>query len=145
MSTTQETNIREIDIRDEEQWKYLLLQLSPNKVPKLRLDWLRTDHNFFGIVIDVDGIAIGFGSISFFQSSLKGKAGVIEDIIVDKNYQGMGYGRKILRRLIEEAKKRMADLIVLTSNPSREIARGLYESEGFSIYSTGFFTLQLNK
>jgi phosphinothricin acetyltransferase len=136
--------VREIDFSDEEDWRYLLEELSPNNIPKKRLDELLVNQNFFGAVVDVDGFTIGFGSISFFCSSLKGLTGIIEDIIIIKKFQGCGYGRKIIQFLLSEARNRHADQIILTSNPKREAARRLYESEGFQEYSTGVFVLKLD-
>lgn len=135
--------LRELELRDEKSWRRLLHQLKPERDPKVNIEDLISDPNFFGVVAQHRNQVIGFGSISFFQSSLKGVAGAIEDVIVDEVFQGHKVGSKILDALISEAEKRNANCMVLTSSAARVGAVALYESRGFVLYETGFFTKNL--
>jgi len=71
------------------------------------------------------------------------KTGIIEDVVVDKNYRGKGIGRKLTEMLIKEAKKRKADCVELTSNPKRAEANAMYESMGFEKRETNCYRLNL--
>lgn len=135
--------LRMLELGDEKVWKELLRQLNSEKKPKAKIANLISDPNFFGIMAQYRQEVIGFGSISFFQSSFKGIAGVVEDVIVDEEFQDHKVGSKILDALILEAKRRNTDCIVLTSRPDKVRARRLYESRGFVLSDTGFFTKNL--
>ena len=80
---------------------------------------------------------LGMGSI-FFQKNLGRWIAEIHDIIVDKSQRGQGLGEKIVRRLIEEAKKFASSKgkhikLYLTSRPSRAAANQLYLKLGFRV------------
>lgn len=74
---------------------------------------------------------------------LTGYTGSIEDVVTAKAWQGRGLARTVLTRLHLVA---MADGMVkidLTSNPTRERARRLYESLGYELRDTGVFRFTL--
>ena len=52
---------------------------------------------------------IGMGSIHFVETFVS-KKGFIEDLIVDKEYQGKGIRKKIIKLLMLEAKKEKTNL-----------------------------------
>lgn len=49
---------------------------------------------------------------------------------VDPEYQGRGYGRRLLEALEARARERGVDRIVLETNERLEAARALYETRG---------------
>lgn len=53
------------------------------------------------------------------------------NICVSPRWQGIGIGRRLLRRMLRVAGNREADTIFLEVRASNFGARGLYESEGF--------------
>ena len=63
----------------------------------------------------------------------------IEDVVVDAGARGRGVGELLTREAIALAAKRGAQTIDLTSRPSRETARRLYERAGFSIRNTNVY------
>lgn len=69
----------------------------------------------------------------------KGLTGVVEDVIVDEKYRGQGLGKMIMNKLLEVARENDLKQITLTSNPSRTVARKLYQDLGFELCDTGFF------
>jgi len=133
---------RKLQVGDEAHWKALLKQLIASKKPLGDIKKLVADPNFFGFITETEGQIIAFGSISFYQSSLKGLVGVIEDIIVAHRFRKKGLGAFLLDSLIEEARKRSVNCITLTSSEKRNKAKDLYKSRGFVLYKTGFFTKQ---
>lgn len=54
------------------------------------------------------------------------------NICVRPESRGLGVGVKILRHLVEIARRHDADVIFLEVRPSNETARNLYEKEGFN-------------
>jgi len=53
------------------------------------------------------------------------------NICISPEWQGVGIGRRLLRRMLRAAGDRDADTIFLEVRASNHGARGLYESEGF--------------
>lgn len=54
------------------------------------------------------------------------------NLCVAPESQGQGLGRRLLRRLLDFARRREADTAYLEVRASNQLAIGLYESEGFS-------------
>lgn len=87
-----------------------------------------SQKNLFCIVALSGEEIVGFGSIFFLQRVRGGKQGIIEDLIVSKNFRKLGIGSKILKKLISEAKVQKCFKIYLESNnPSKDF----YFKEGF--------------
>lgn len=119
-------------------------QLSPSKkVKPLALEELGEclqDKNFHLFVAedmlkDQMSSLLGMGSI-FFQKNLGSWIAEIHDIVVDKKERDKGFGKKIVARLIEEAKefassKKGPIKLYLTSRPNRVKANNLYIKLGF--------------
>ena len=79
--------------------------------------------------INTEGI-IGLAVINIVNSLTK-KALVIEDLIVDKKYRGQGYGAKLIKGIIQLAKKEKVDCIEVLTKDSNKIAQKLYKKFGF--------------
>ena len=63
----------------------------------------------------------------------------IEDVVVDSGARGRGVGERLTQEEIHLATERGARTIELTSRPSREAARRLYERLGFTVRDTGVY------
>lgn len=63
----------------------------------------------------------------------------IEDVVVDGGARGRGVGERLTQEAIRLATGHGARTIELTSRPSREAARRLYERLGFTIRDTGVY------
>ncbi|MDP2650103.1 MAG: GNAT family N-acetyltransferase, partial [bacterium] len=59
--------------------------------------------------------------------------GVVEHIVTHPDIRGKGLGRKVMEKIIEEARKKGLSRLVLTSNPTRKAAHRLYKRLGFQI------------
>ena len=76
------------------------------------------------------------------QTMLRNQA-VVEDMIVDESQRGKGLGEKILRNLIDWAKKEGVEVVELTTNPKRVAANSLYQKVGFKLHPTNHYLLNL--
>ena len=77
--------------------------------------------NQYSIVALSEKKLVGFGSIFFFQRVRCGKVGIIEDLIISKNYIKLGIGSKILKNLISESKDQKCFKICLESTTESEV------------------------
>lgn len=75
--------------------------------------------------------------------AVSGNKGWIEDVVVDYDYRGKGYGKLLVDCAIEYAKSLGVDTLMLTSNPSRIEANKLYQSIGFEQYITNVYKLKM--
>lgn len=57
-------------------------------------------------------------------------------IVIRKEFQGLGFGRKIMEMLISEAKNSKVDCLWLTVDKSNVKAKSLYEKFGFTLYDS---------
>lgn len=92
--------------------------------------------------IEKNGKIIGMGWI-FPRQTLLRKQAVVEDMIVDEKYRGLGFGEEILRDLIAWAKKQNVEVVELTTNPKRIAANSLYQKVGFKLHPTNHYLLKL--
>jgi ribosomal protein S18 acetylase RimI-like enzyme len=67
----------------------------------------------------------------------------IEDVVVDGDARGNGVGEALNSFAIEEARKRGAVTVDLTSRPSREAANRLYQRLGFVARDTNVYRFTL--
>lgn len=80
----------------------------------------------------------------FFECLAWGKVLYIDDLITDSEARKNGYGGKLLKWIIEQAKNNYCDQIHLDSGPQRHDAHKLYLNYGFKI--TGHhFALNFNE
>ena len=136
--------IRSVKKEDKEVLVKLFTQLTKGE-NNFDLEMILSDNSCRCIVLEDNDTVIGSATLSIYSSSVKGRVGVVEDVIVDKNYRGKGLGRSLMDELIKIGEKENLTYITLTSNPKREAARNLYQSLGFELYDTGFFKLNLKK
>lgn len=113
--------------------KRLLTQLSPESIPvcveTLREITTAPDVKIY-LLRDEEGTVQGMATLST-DRLLTGTKAWIEDVVVDKACRGRGYGRQLVRYLVEAAREAGAKSVNLTSRPGREEANRLYRSEGF--------------
>lgn len=80
----------------------------------------------FAIAVDEEKRAAGMGRVISDGSS----DGYIQDLVVRSDYRGAGIGRRILKFLVTESRKRGLSWIGLIAEPGTS---KFYEKEGFSI------------
>ncbi len=64
---------------------------------------------------------------------------VIEDVVVDEGARGAGVASALVSTALEEASRRGARYVDLTSRPQREAANNLYERMGFERRQTNVY------
>ena len=123
---------------------YLIPQLSSSNPPPLReqLTEMVQSPATLVLIARVDGRIAGSLTLAMFRIPT-GLRAWIEDVVVDGDARGNGVGEALNLFAIEEARKRGAVTVDLTSRPSREAANRLYQRLGFVARETNVdrFTL----
>lgn len=91
---------------------------------KLFEDCIRVGYSCF--VIEDKKQVVGFGIISVAA----GEAHLL-NLAIDPKFHGKGHGKKMLKKLMLEAKRLRADMIYLEVRKSNVIAQKLYEKFNF--------------
>ena len=91
------------------------------------------------IVLQENNTAIGRAFLYLLQNELhKEPFGLMEDVFVEEQFRGKGYGEKLVKAIIEEATKRHCYKLICTSRFSNEKAHHLYEKLGFKNHGNEF-------
>lgn len=91
---------------------------------------------------DDDGRIVASGCLGVMDT-LSGRKGHIEDVVVDSECRGKGYGRIIVEYMIEVARSMGPMELFLTSRPFRTAANALYQSLGFVRKETNCYRMEL--
>ena len=86
------------------------------------------------LVADDHGDVIGYAYATvegYDYMSLRGPAGVIQDVIVDPEFRGRGVGRMLLEATLAELATRGASQVVLMTAERNEEAQRLFARAGF--------------
>ena len=94
-------------------------------------------------VARVDGRIVGSLTLATYTIPTGLKAW-IEDVVVDGDARGHGVGEALNRAALDEARRRGAKEVDLTSRPSREDANRLYVRLGFEARQTNVYRYTLS-
>jgi len=94
-------------------------------------------------VARVDGRIAGSLTLVLYRIP-SGLKAWIEDVVVDGSARGHGVGEALNRAALDEARRRGASAVSLTSRPSREAANRLYQRIGFSQRETNVYRFTLD-
>src|SRR3989338_95917 len=137
-------HLRTADASTFTEIKELLKQLSasgiPIKFPAFKK--LLANPNLEVWVVQDGSRIVGMGTLIEYQI-LSGRSAEIEDVVIDKEYRGKGFGRSLMKKLIARAKARGCDEASLTSRPSRIAANHLYKKLGLKIRKTNVYHMAL--
>ena len=86
-----------------------------------------SDPNSITIVMSEENIVIGVATLHIIKK-LTRILGLIEDVAVNKNYRGLGIGKKLVKELIKIGNEKNCDKIVLSSSEKNS---KFYEKSGF--------------
>lgn len=127
----------------EDRVKQLFKQLNANidQLPLAKV--LAEGDNIIFVLCHIDGSVVGMASMALYKV-ISGHKGMVEDVVVDEGHRGKGIGRKLMEALLEEAKKRNLDEILLFSGHHRLPAIGLYKSLGFKQKESGIYNLKFS-
>jgi ribosomal protein S18 acetylase RimI-like enzyme len=90
----------------------------------------------------LDGRVVGTLTLAFYRIPT-GLKSWIEDVVVDEAAGRRGIGEALNRAALEEARRRGAKDVSLTSRPSREAANRLYQRIGFERRETNLYRYSL--
>jgi ribosomal protein S18 acetylase RimI-like enzyme len=90
----------------------------------------------------VEGRIVGTLTLAFYRIPT-GLKSWIEDVVVDEAAGRQGIGEALNRAALDEARRRGAKDVNLTSRPSREAANRLYRRIGFERRDTNFYRYRL--
>jgi len=123
----------------------LLPQLNPQLKP-LTLERLSTviddPATTLLVVREDDGSIAGAAAVLVYATPAYVKAR-IEDVVVDEHSRGKGMGEALVRRCIEVARERGAEIVELQSARWREVANRLYPRMGFELRESNLYRLNL--
>lgn len=100
------------------------------------------DANVHVYVIREEGRIVATGTLCV-KHTLEFTIADIESVVVGSRCRGRGYGKELMRAMVEAAKSFKAHHIQLTSNPARVAANRLYQELGFERYETNCYKMML--
>jgi ribosomal protein S18 acetylase RimI-like enzyme len=98
------------------------------------------DTNVYVYVIKEAGYIVATGTLCL-KHTLEFTIADIESVVVSSKCRGRGYGKELMKAMIEAAKKMNVHHIQLTSNPARAAANQLYQELGFERYETNCYKM----
>jgi len=128
--------IREIQLKDKEQWKKLykgyanFYKVEMNdKILQTVWNWLNDkNHELIGIGYEIDDKIVGLAHYRKLLSPLKGKyIGYLDDIFVDPEYRDQKIGRKLLEKIKEISKSNNWNLVRWQTDEDNFTAKRLYD------------------
>jgi ribosomal protein S18 acetylase RimI-like enzyme len=136
-------NFRPLQINDAEKLIPLFKILTGKEI-LVDAKSLVNNNKIHCLVIEKDDALIGFGALTLFNVPTKGEVARIEDVVIDQDHQGKGFGKSLVLQLLEIARSSNISNINLTSSPMRVAAQKLYESVGFTRGNTDTFYINLS-
>ncbi len=94
------------------------------------------------LVVSDDGRIVGAAAVLVYATPAFVKAR-IEDVVVDEHARGKGVGEALVRRCLEVARERGAEIVELQSARWREVANRLYPRLGFELRESNLYRLNL--
>lgn len=124
----------------------LMDQLTPSPVP-LSEELLRAliaDPSSHLYLLEEEGTIVGMLTLGIYLSPT-GSKGWIEDVVVDSEARGRGYGKLLVEHALAEARRAGVGQLMLTSNPLRVAANHLYQQMGFQRKETNCYRMDMGK
>ena len=124
--------------------QHLLDQLTPTPVAlsEEQLRALMADTSSHLYLLEEEGSIVGMLTLGIYLSPTGSKAW-IEDVVVDSEARGRGYGKLLVEYAIAEARRAGVGQLMLTSNPMRVAANLLYQTMGFQRKETNCYRMML--
>jgi len=121
----------------------LYKQLNANNTQRALSEILNSDNNVLVIIcIDAEHV-VGTALLSTYKV-ISGYRGMVDDVVVDRNYRGRGIGKKLMELILEEAKTMGLDEVLLFTGHHRKAAIKLYTGLGFELRKSGIYNIRLN-
>jgi len=123
----------------------LIPQLSSSPPPGAAELQAIIDNEHSVLFIARDGEAIVGGLTLALYRIPTGVKAWIEDVVVDESARGRGVGEALNHAAVDEARRRGAKNVSLTSRAKREAANRLYRRIGFEPYETNVYRFDLGE
>jgi ribosomal protein S18 acetylase RimI-like enzyme len=122
----------------------LLPQLNPELPPLTmeRLVRVVRDPATTLLVVRDGGTVAGTATVLVYSTPAHRKAR-IEDVVIDEGARGKGAGEALVRRCVEVAREKGAEIVELQSARWREVANRLYPRLGFERRDSNLYRLNL--
>ena len=128
--------IREIQLKDKEQWKKLYKGYADfykvemnDKILQTIWSWLHDKrHDVEGLVYEVEDKIIGLAHYRRMPSPLRGQyIGFLDDLFVDPKYRGQKIGEKLINQMKEISISRGWNLVRWITRNDNTKAKSLYD------------------
>ena len=128
--------IREIQLKDKEQWEELYRGYADfykvktnNKILQTVWNWLHDkNHEVKGLVCEVDGNIVGLAHYRRMPRPLRGQdMGFLDDLFVDPKYRGQKIGEKLINKMKEISKSKGWNLVRWITRDDNVRAKSLYD------------------
>ena len=121
----------------------LISQLSTSShiITEAELNSLIASSQSHLYALEYDEKIIGMVTLCIYQCP-SGRKACIEDVVVDQDYRGKGYGKVMIDKVIEQCRNKGNVTLMLTSRPSRVVANQLYQSLGFENRETNVYKMK---
>ena len=128
--------IRNIEIKDKEQWKRLYRGYADfyqvtisEQILETIWDWLNdTNHDLNALVYEIDNSIVALAHYRRMPSPLRGKyIGFLDDLYVDPQFRGKKIGEKIINKLNEISKANGWNLVRWITRENNSRAKVLYD------------------
>ena len=100
------------------------------------------DANVHVYVIRAEGHIVATATLCV-KHTLEFTVGDVESVVVTSQCRGLGYGKELMRAVIDSAKGLGVHHLQLTSHSGRVAANGLYRGLGFVRYETNCYKMIL--
>lgn len=90
------------------------------------------DTNSHILLAEIDGVIIGFINFTIRKTLLhNGHSGIIDELVVTKNYRGKGVGKQLINAVIEKCKHLGCCEVEVSTEFTNTTARDFYKNCGF--------------
>ena len=123
----------------------LMKELAPDLIVTAEMlqNTVESPNTHLFATIDDEGRIVGCASLCVFDSPTGRKASV-EDVVVLSSCRGQHLGKALMEHLIGYACSELKDVdLHLTSHPTRVAANKLYQSLGFELRGTNFYSMKI--
>lgn len=126
----------------QSQLSHLYLQLNSDLKQLSLATILEVPENLDVVTCFEDDVLIGIAMMANYKV-VSGHKGMIEDVVVSQDHRGKGMGRALMELLLECAKERKLNDVLLFSGHHRTAAIALYKSLGFTLKNSGLYVKKM--